>query len=266
MPLSDDGASSDGKQSDADLGEEWVLRQNQPVLPFTAFADIAVLHTSNVALAHDHELADWFLVTTFGAGYTRPFGKIWAVNVGITESLFRYNRFSEFDFNSLTVGTGISVQAHPLWDAIISLQYSFNELTGRASVGQLLNGHSISLSGYKLFRLSSADTLSFGVAGAFNIADPSSLQRGDVSVFANYTLAVTRHFSLGATLREAFLPYTERSRRDFVHSLALSGRYVVNRWFSLSATAAGTINQSNKTAFEYKVLNLGCGVSATIQF
>jgi len=260
------GEYGDDKQSDGDLGEQWVMKRNEKVQPFNVFADVSVFHTSNVALGHDLELADWFLVATVGASYTRPFDKIWAVNVVISDTLFRYDRFGEFDFNSFTVGAGISVQAHPLWDSIWSLQYSYNLLNGRESAGQLFSGHSFSLTGFKSVRLTSADNLSFGIGGAFNIADPSSLDRGDVSAFASYTLGVTRHLSFGATLRESFMAYTDGPRRDFAHSLALSGRYVFNKWFSLGATAAGTFNQSNEPAFEYKVLNLGFGVSANLQF
>lgn len=254
------------KQADDDLGEQWVMKHNERIQPCNLFADVSLFHTSNVALGHDLELADWFLVATVGASYTRPFSKIWAVNVGISDTQFRYDRFSEFDFNSFTVGAGISVQAHSLWDSIWSLQYSYNLLNGRESAGQLFSGHSFSLTGTKSVRLSSADNLAFGIGGAFNLADPSTLDRGDVSVFASYTLGVTRHLSVGATLRESFLAYTDGPRRDFAHSLALSGRYVFNRWFSLGATVAGTFNQSNEPAFEYKVLNLGCSVSASLQF
>lgn len=260
-------ASQTGIESDADLGEQWVMKKNEPPpKAFTVFGDVSVFHTSNVALGHDNEIADWFLVATVGASYSRPFANIWNLNIFVSETLFRYDRFSEFDFENLSGGVGVSIRAHPLWDTTWSLQYSFSVLNGRSSVGQLFNGHSFSLTGNKTVRLSSADSLTFGLGGAFNIADPSSLQRVDLSANVTYSVALTRKLSIGATLHEGFLSYTEGSRHDFVHSLAVSGRYVVNKWFSLSASAAGTYNQSNEPAFEYKVLNLGFGLSGNIQF
>jgi hypothetical protein len=257
---------SDGKEADEDLGEQWMMKHNQLTLPFTAFADVSVFHTSNVALGHDHELSDWFLVATVGAAYSHPFANIWAVNVGISQTFFRYDRFGEFDFNSFTVGAGLSVQAHPLWDTVWNLQYSFNRLTDSAASGQLFSGHAIVLSGAKALKLSSADNLLFGVVGSYDFADPSSLQRADVAAFGSYSVNLTRHVVVGATLREAFLAYVDGSRRDFVHSAALTARYNFNKWFSLSASVAGTINQSNETPFDYKVLNVGVGLSGNIQF
>ena len=259
-------SASDGKQSDEDLGEQWVMKHNQQTLPFTAFADVSVFHTGNVALGHDHELSDWFLAATVGAAYTHPFANIWSVTIGVSQTFFRYEKFDEFDFSSFTAGIGLSVQVHPLWDTVWNLQYSFNRLTDSAASGQLFNGHTIALSGIKGLKLSSADNLLFGVNTAFNIADPSSLQRFDVSAFGSYSLSITRHVVVGATLREAFLAYVDGSRRDFVHSLAISARYNINKWFSLSASVAGTINQSNETPFAYKVLNVGVGLSGNIQF
>ena len=260
------GTEPEGMQADADLGEQWVMKKNQKTLPFNVFADATVFHTSNVALSHSLELSDWFLVTTVGASYSRPFANIWNLNLFVSDSFFRYNKFSELDFNSLNAGAGISVQVHRLWDTIWSLQYSVNILNGRSSVGQLFNGHSFNLGASKSIRFSSADSLIYGLGGALNIADPSSLNRADLGGFATYTVALTRHLSVGGTIRESMLKYTDGSRRDFSSSLALSGRYIVNKWFSLSATAAGTYNQSNEPVFEYKVFNFGLGLSGNIQF
>jgi hypothetical protein len=62
------------------------------------------------------------------------------------------------------------------------------------------------------------------------------------------------------------LAYVDGSRRDFSHSLAITARYNFTKWFSLSASVAGTINQSNHTPFDYKVLNVGVGISGSVQF
>ncbi|HEY2124254.1 MAG TPA: hypothetical protein VGG94_02225, partial [Chthoniobacterales bacterium] len=195
MVLPSSGSSEDSK-SDEDLGEQWVLKHNQRPQPFNIFADVSGFYTSNVALTHKPEFSDSFLVASVGASYSRPFGGIWAFNIGISESIFRYDTFTDFDFDSFNVGGGLSLQSHPLWDTLFTFQYNYNSLTHDLTTGQLFSGHSFTLSALKSLQLSTADSVSFGATGSFTLADPSSLMWGGGSLFASYNLNVTRQFSV----------------------------------------------------------------------
>jgi hypothetical protein len=260
------GSTPEEENADADIGEQWVMKHNQKPTFFTVFGDISEYYTSNVALTNTPELADSFFVASFGIAYTRPFAGIWTVNAGVSESLFRYATYNEFDFNSLNVGAGVSVLVHPLWDSVWSFQYGFNHLNHEFDSGFLFSGHSFTIAGTKSIQLSTADSVSFGVAGGYNLADPSSLENFDASVFLSYSVALTRQLSLSANYKGTFYAYTEGSRKDFNNAISAVARFNINRWFSISASVSGVFNESNETPFQYKSLNFGGGLSATVHF
>ena len=259
-------ASPEEAKCDEDLGEQWMLKHNHRPQFFNLFADVSGFYTSNVALAHKPEFADSFIVASVGASYSRPFGGIWAFNVGLSETLFRYDTYGDFNFDSFNVGGGLSLQARQLWDTLFSLQYNYNRLSHGATSGELFSGHNFTLSALKSFQLSTADSLSFGATGSFNVADPSSLMWGGGSLFASYNVALTRQLSVGANYRVTFFDYTDGPRRDVNQALSAGAHFNVNRWLSVNASISGVFNSSNETAFEYRALNFGGGISGSIRF
>ncbi len=265
LALPTDATDAD-READADLGEQWVLKNSGRLRPFSFFTDVSAFHTSNVALAHGREVGDSFLVATVGASYSRPLHGPLTLNLSLAETFFRYNRFSEFDFDSFNAAIGLSLPCHRLWDANLSLQYSFSSLTQDLTFNQIFSGHSLSLAATKVIQLTTADSISFGIAGAFSLAEPSSLQRGDFSTFASYDLALSRSLTVFANYRVSFFGYPQSGRRDFNQALSTGLRFQLNQWFSLSATVSGVLNESNKTPFDYHAVNFGGGLGGTIRF
>ncbi len=98
------------------------------------------------------------------------------------------------------------------------------------------------------------------------MAEPSSLQRADASSFVGYDLALSRSLTVFANYRASFFGYPQSGRRDFNQALSAGLRFQLNRWFSLSATVSGVLNESNKTPFDYHAVNLGGGLGGTIRF
>jgi hypothetical protein len=265
LMLPQDNASPEDKASDGDLGEQWVMKHNERLTPLSFFSDVSLFHTTNVALVHDGGVGDSFFVADIGVNYSRPIKGPWAFTIGLSESFFRYDKYSEFDFDSFSAGAGVNVQVPKLWNINFGLQYGYSHLSHEITTGELFSGHSISLGATKAVKFSSADFLSFGIAGGFSLTEPSSLQHGDVALFATYNLSLSRWCSVAATARETFFGYAN-GRDDFGHSLTLNVHCLVNRWFSVNASGSGTWNQSSEPAFDYKVFNLGMTISGNIQF
>ncbi len=265
LTLPNDASEAD-RQADADLGEQWVLKNSARPRLFSFFTDLSGFYTSNVALSHGREFGDSFLVATVGGSYSRPLAGPLTLNLNLSETFFRYNRFSEFDFDSFNAAVGLSMPWPRLWDSNLSLQYSFNTLTQDFTFDQIFSGHTLALAATKAVRLSTADNLSFGVAGAFNLAEPSSLQRADASSFVGYDLALSRSVTVFANYRVSLFVYPESGRRDFNQALSGGLRFQLHRWFSLSATVSGVLNDSNRTSFDYHAGNFGGGLNATLRF
>jgi hypothetical protein len=112
--------------ADADLGEQWLLKPNLPVNPFTARASLSLFYTDNVALARRGRLEDGFAVAEIGLGYSRPLATDWTLAIDLQQALFRYYEFREFDFESLNASAAISYQARQLGNTIFSLVYGLN--------------------------------------------------------------------------------------------------------------------------------------------
>lgn len=260
------GATPEEENADADLGEQWVMKNSEKPKLWSFFADVSGFYTSNVALTRKPEFSDSFLVASVGVNYARPIGKNWNFNAGLSETFFRYNTFTDFDFNSLNVGFGLSTVLQPLWGTVAAFQYNFNWMTHDIGSNELFNGHTFALSANKSFRLTTADSLTFGVGGSYNLADPSSLQRVDTTIFATYSIALTRNLGFSANYRFGYFNYFNTPRYDWSNSLTGSLHYDINHWFSVNFSISGTWNDSNEEEYRYKSMNLGGGLTGTIRF
>ena len=242
------------------------MRRNERVLRCNIFADVSAFETTNVALAHADEHADTFLVASLSANYVRPIFGSAVLNLAIAESSFRYDRYTAFDFDSFSAAVGLSVPVKQLWNAQLAIQSSFTRLTRDFVSSQLFSGETFAVSLSKSIQLTTADSVAFGIAGAFNLAEPSSLERGDLSLFGGYNLALTRRLSTSINYRASLFAYPNTSRIDVNQTLAASLRFEINRWFSIGLSTSAVLNNSSVAVFDYSAVTFGGGLTGNIQF
>jgi hypothetical protein len=261
-----DSVSGEESAADEDIGEQWLLKPNIPVNPFTARASLSLFYTDNVALARRSRLEDGFAVAEIGLGYTRPLATDWTLGIDLQQALFRYHEHKEFDFESLNASVAISYQARQLGNAIFSLHYGLNRLTGGAADDQLYLGNTIALVALKVVPVTSAGAVELTGGVGYTFADPEELERTEFRLGVAYRLRVARKFVATAALRLELYDYSEEVRTDLLQTIALGARYDVNEWFFLSASVSAANNFSTQRVFRYTAINAGVTLAAHIEF
>lgn len=252
--------------ADLDVGEQWMLRPNLPVNPFTAHASLSLFYTSNVALSRASELEDAFAVADVGMGYNRAIAPDWAIAINLQQSFFRYDRYSEFDFESANANVALSHQARELGNVVFSLQYGLNRLTSGSLDDQLYLGNTLALAASKVVQVSSAESVDFNTAVGYTFADPSNLERAEFRFAVGYTVKLARNFTASAVARLELYDYTNTAREDFLQSIALGARWDVTDWMFVSASLSAANNISTQRVFDYGVINGGATLTAHIRF
>ncbi|MFN2476368.1 MAG: hypothetical protein ABR526_08520 [Chthoniobacterales bacterium] len=252
--------------ADSDVGQQWLLKRNLPPNPFTVRASFSILYTSNVALSRFSPLGDAFAVADFGIGYVRPITQDWTLGINVQQSFFRYDQYSEFDFESTNVNVALSRQIPQLGNFSFSIQYALSRLTGGSLDEQLYFGHTFALGVAKVIQVNPANSVEFDGAAGYTLADPSDLQRGEVRSAVTYSVQFARNFSATAVARLEFYGYTNDDRQDLLQSVALGARWDLTNWLFLSGSISLANNLSSQPAFSYRALNTGATVTAHIRF
>jgi hypothetical protein len=261
-----DSLTGEESAADADIGEQWMLRANIPANPFTARAGLSLFYTDNVALTRRSRLEDGFAVADFGFNYSRNVAPDWVLAADLQQSFFRYDRFREFDFESLNAGVGLSFQARRLGNTTLTLQYVLNRLTSGAVDDELYLGNTFSLVAAKTVPVTSAGAVEFIGAVGYTFADPEDLERAELRFGVGYSVRVARNFIATATARAEIYDYAEGGRTDLLQSLAIAVRYELNRWMFLSASVSAASNVSDETVFSYTAITAGITLAAHFEF
>jgi hypothetical protein len=148
----------------------------------------------------------------------------------------------------------------------LRLRYDYNRLTDD-EWNQFFANHSIVASADLPIPLGRAMQLYLGaLANVSFAANPSAPQRSDFELYAGYHVQLSRNFSVDAIGRLLVKPYYEGDRTDVSELIALSADYRIRNWLTVSALTNFAWNQSNHSAFEYSVANLGGALVLTLKF
>jgi hypothetical protein len=258
--FSDDAITSD------DLGQQWVLKENEPPKNFAASVELSAYHTSNVALTAKNELDDSYLVGQVAASWQHAVSSTANFDLSLQQAFFRYSEFTELNFDSLNLGFGLTWQMPRLADITGYARYNHNRLTSENFGTELYTSHSILVGAQKVFQLTRADSFFVGVSAQWNFADPSDLERREYGIYGGYGIAITRSLSADAVYRASLYDYHRASRLDLNQSLAVTFRWKPVEYFTVNAALSGVLNRSEEAAFDYDLLNAGLSLSATYRF
>ena len=252
--------------ADLDVGEQWMLKSTPPVNPFTVRTSFSLFYTNNVALARSATLEDAFAVADFAIGYSRPIAPDWAFAIDLQQSFFRYDRYTEFDFESSNASVAVSHQARQLGNVVFSLQYGVSRLTRGAVDDQLFLGNTVALAATKVVQATTASSVDLNAAIGYTFADPEDLARAELRVAIGYTLRVARNFTATAVARLELFDYTNKAREDYLQSVALGARWDLTEWMFVSASVSAVNNMSTERVFSYGAINGGATLTAHLRF
>jgi hypothetical protein len=266
-PAADFGAPDAEVTPDDAFGAQVIFKRQERVKPFTAFAEAAAFFTNNVALAKRGLLEDKFLVIAAGGSCTRPLGHDLRLEAGVRAALYRYAEYRELDFQSVDLNAGVAWSPPVLHGAEVSLRYLFNHLSTAEEQDEIYKSHAALLGIQKVVPFSRAHAAYFGATAQWTWAEPQEPGRDEYVAFAGYHLQAAEHLGADLGYRYGYFVYRQAGgRRDQNHSISLSLRYSPVEWAAISASSFLGFNRSNRSAFDYDVLNAGVGLQFSVRF
>ncbi|MEO7932835.1 MAG: hypothetical protein ABIT76_06730 [Chthoniobacterales bacterium] len=249
-----------------DLGEQWIYQSKETPKSFTAVAEVSAWHTSNVALTSRNALDDNYFVGQLAVTWQHPLAKSVVFDISLQQAFFRYNEYSQLNFDSLNAGFGLTGQTTFLGGTSWYARYNFNRLTAENYGSELYTSHSLLVGGQKVFQLSRADSLFLGGSAQVNFADPAELERREYALYGGYALAVTRSISCDAIYRAAIYDYNQTDRTDLNQTLSIGVHWHPLEVLTISGSVSGALNRSDKAVFDYDLLTAGATLSVNYQF
>ncbi len=255
-----------GNPDDDSFGDQQILKRAEPVRPFDTFAGASVFFTNNVALTHRGAQSDTFLVATFGLSASRKITNTLEIDFTAKSGLFRYSKYDAFDLDTVDAIVGLNWQLPALWDSMAFADYDFSDFFNGRTEDETFQNHGFTVGLQKAYAISRAQSVMAGVSAEFNLSDPVSTQRNELSLFTEYHVDLTRHLSADLSYRYDYEAYTQGDRRDNENTLTLSLQYCLSDWLAVIASTYFTLDRSNEEVFSYEALVGGLGLGVNIRF
>ena len=260
--LSESNATTSGDDS---FGAQIILKNQQRPKSFSVFGDAAGFYTNNVDLTPSRTRGDFFLASNVGAAWRPTISSALLAEISAASSVFRYDRARELDFERITAGAGLTWLVPHTPEIVAFARYDFTELLDSAS-DQLLQDHAFTIGGQRTFAFGRSHYLTTGISGVLGISTPRSQERDQTGIHAAYHLQITRSLDAAVLYRYAAQFYAEDGRVDHNQTLSLAIGFSVTYWLHIDASISAARNDTNRSAFEYDVLNAGSGVRVGIRF
>ena len=275
-PSAVEGGNVVAAPSDADLGEQQILKRVEEYQPFTISAGAPFYWTSNVALTRSGEQSDFVVAPAAAAFYEPRITSTLYGLIDVREQLFYYDRFDGFDFGSFDFEVGLRYFVPQWHNLLLRVEYDYNRLTEKNSFAAFFQNHAFIVNAEIPFRLGRAQQLSLGADANISAAAEESGQppninaisarRNDYGIYLGYSVIVARSFFVNAVGRIVVRQYWEGGRDDLSEILALTANYRVNKFLTVSAVSTLAASQSNQSVFDYNVANLGGAVALSVKF
>ena len=254
--------------SDADLGEQQILKRAEEYEPLSVSVGVPFYWTSNVALSSAGEEGDFVTAPAAAVFYEPRVNRNVYEFIGLRQQMFYYDQFDEFDFGSFDLEVGFRVVVPQCHNLLLRFEYDFNRLTEKDSVEEFYTDHLFIANAEVPFRIGRAQQITLGVNESISVAAfPETPRRNDYEAYAGYIVNVARALSVNVTGRVVVRDYYHQDGRiDVSEILALGASYQVTRLLSAGAAATFASSRSNHSVFDYDVANLGGVVSFSARF
>jgi hypothetical protein len=259
-------SSDDDTASDGSFGEQVILHSRPRIAAFLITGDASVFYTNNAALTPHHTIDDVFFVSNAAISWTTPqIAPHLEARIAAHSSIFRYDKSSELDFQSLGFGAGLFWSPDHLAGVELFAHYDFIELINRHGE-EILRDHEFTIGVQRDFPLGRAHAFVAGATLTGGVAAPESAQRDQAGLFLGYRLQATRSLGVEFLYRFAGYFYNDPKRIDRNQVLSLRARYRLLEWADINAFFSFADNRSDDSAFSYDAATNGGGLSVAIRF
>ena len=251
---------------DADLGDQFILKQREKSTPFTFYGNVSGNYTNNVALQSNGGKGDNFLLGEMGVGWTHAFSPNFGLDLGVRQQFFRYDRYTALDFDGLNVVAGAHYALPQLGGIVLFAGYAFDRLVDMSQEEFYVN-HSLSVGAQKTWALSRAHSLFVAYNSDFSVAsDPDNQGRNYHCLTGGYNVDLTRRLSGQFTYKLTLVDYKSIDRLDVNNLVAIGFGFKITPWCVVSAMGSYIFNSSNRSEFEYQVGNVAVNLGLNARF
>ena len=258
--------------SDSELGEiSLVVRQPRPKM-FTLSTSQSLNFTNNAFLVRDDQNGAFFWNGRVDASFVPYATRDFTPRLTLEQNWFRYDHFSELDFDSQTALLDLKYDLTPDDRWFIDGSYSYSRLYSQhPSIGQF---YKFGLLNFNLTHIMSFQQLPISVAltagGYWRQGEPSTFDRLSPYVSAVGIYSLSRDVQLSAFVRPELQFYTndpdKSSRKDFNLTLGSTVSWTPLQYVSVAATASYIGNFSTLGRRGYNVFTPSVVVAASIAF
>lgn len=252
---------------DSDIGEIVPLEPDQKYEPFSAWTNWNMYWTSNAELLDYTAGSDGFLMGTVGGSYVPQIAPNLFGEFTVEQSIFRYARNSDLDFNATTLTAGLIYVIRDLQDLTVYGSYTYDLLSGRGFNTEIYHDHVLSAGLRKSFAITNAQLFYTSLNANFTVSGwPSYALRHEFNFLAGYQANLTRMLRLDLYYQISAQPYLYTDRTDL--NQLIGGGLSVNftDWLSVQALSTLGINNSTESIYSYFAANLGGGIGILVNF
>lgn len=257
--------SSEALPKDDSFGDQEIFKTAPRVRTIVLSGDASLFYTDNVSLTRRVRHAEAFFVGRAAAAWIPRISPTVEAQIAASVSTFRYTESSELDFTNLSLGAGLSWAPQNLHGVALFARYDFIELLNRHS-DEILQGHEFTVGAQKVFALGRSHAFTAGAFGMTGFANPDNAEREQVGVFVGYRLMLTRALEADLQYRLAGQFYADADHNDLNQVLSLNLRYQLAPWADVNAFFSFGSNRSDRSVFDYNVLNTGAGLGMAVRF
>lgn len=271
-------------EGDDEFGDVVVIERVANWMPWSLSGYSGYVRTDNATLADEGtEVNDAYWRSGARVGWLPSIkGNLFA-NVGLTQEFFRYDDFTDLDFEYMVATAGLfyTPQKNGTWldlitqDLAMFANYNYYRITENDLADELFTNHSISAGLQKNTPIKRGHRIYYGVVVEPSLdATPTTGKRGEYRWFGGYIVEWTPKLSSTLLYTGSVFDYELDGREDVNHYLSLSqmitlwqgfqGSVAWNSYVNLELAYA--LNDSNAEFRDYENLTWGATLGMRVVF
>jgi len=266
--LDDENAFAPPTPGDDDLGQQLILKRNEKATPFSIWADSSVFWTDNAANVNEGKQDDYFYVGGVNAAWQQRLKGRFYGDVYAGQHWYRYDEFSELDYEAGEVAAGFLVLLPELANSIFHVHYYYERITQDIDGDALYQTHNIRTGLQKTFLIDRLNSVNVSALASFALdTEPDILQRHEYTAMAGYNFKITRSLVLSLSYRLMYYDYFNfEDRHDWYHNASANLSWRPTEYLELAAGYNYSFNNSNLEVFDYESQLAGPSVALKFKF
>lgn len=267
--LGEENAFAPATPGDSDIGQQLILKRNEPSEEFGVFVDGAYYFTDNVAQVPEGEQDDTFFVGGATLSWQPRLGRRFYADAFVSQHWYRYREFDLLDYDATETSVGLIALMPELWNTIWHVHYYYERITqGGIDASAIYQTHNIRTGMQKTQLINRRNSINMNLLASLALdATPSELQRHEYSAGTSWNHKLTRKWLVNLAYRAIFYDYFNLGgREDLNHNFGAAVIYRPWDWLEIVGSWNYTMNRSSDEIFDYNTQLAGPAFAVKAKF